>query len=108
MDSNYITSPAKCIVKPLILSDLTNKQLLKRMQLNSIEEHVSPYSVDMNKTLSDEQPLISIDGIADLQRNTNDLEESNALVGALMSLSTKTNVTVQQVNGQSLFSYEVV
>ena len=25
MISNYITSPAKCIVKPLILSDLTNK-----------------------------------------------------------------------------------
>lgn len=33
--------------------------------------------------------LIVIDGIADLQRNTNDLEESDALVGALMALSTK-------------------
>ena len=52
MDSNYITSPAKCIVKPLILSDLTNKQLLKRIELNRLEEHVSPDSVDMNKALS--------------------------------------------------------
>ena len=34
--------------------------------------------------------LIVIDGIADLQRNTNDLEESDALVGALMRLSTQT------------------
>ena len=38
--------------------------------------------------------LIVIDGIADLQRNTNDLEESDALVGALMSLSTKTNTHI--------------
>lgn len=28
--------------------------------------------------------LIVIDGIADLQRNTNNLEESDALVGALI------------------------
>ena len=33
--------------------------------------------------------IVVIDGIADLQRNTNDLEESDALVGALMALSTK-------------------
>ena len=38
--------------------------------------------------------LIVIDGIADLQRNTNDLEESDALVGALMSISTKTNTHI--------------
>ena len=38
--------------------------------------------------------LIVIDGIADLQRNTNDLEESDALVGALMSLSTNTNTHI--------------
>ena len=38
--------------------------------------------------------LIVIDGIADLQRNTNDLEESDALVGALMALSTKTNTHI--------------
>lgn len=35
--------------------------------------------------------IVVIDGIADLQRNTNDLEESDALVGALMKLSTNTN-----------------
>ncbi len=33
--------------------------------------------------------LIVIDGIADLQRNTNDLEESDALINELMALSTK-------------------
>ena len=38
--------------------------------------------------------LIVIDGIADLQRNTNDLEESDALVGALMRLSTQTNTHI--------------
>ena len=38
--------------------------------------------------------LIVIDGIADLQRNTNDLEESDALVGLLMALSTKTNAHI--------------
>ena len=38
--------------------------------------------------------LVVIDGIADLQRNTNDLEESDALVGALMSISTKTNTHI--------------
>ena len=49
------------------------------MELYRLEEHVSPYSVNMNKALSDEQPLISIDGIADLQRNTNDLERAMPL-----------------------------
>ena len=38
--------------------------------------------------------LIVIDGIADLQNNTNDLEESDALVGLLMALSTKTNTHI--------------
>ena len=38
--------------------------------------------------------LVVIDGIADLQRNTNDLEESDALVGALMALSTNTNTHI--------------
>ena len=38
--------------------------------------------------------LIVIDGIADLQRNTNDLEESDGLVTALMALSTKTNTHI--------------
>lgn len=38
--------------------------------------------------------LIVIDGIADLQRNTNDLEESDALVGLLISLSTKSNTHI--------------
>ena len=38
--------------------------------------------------------LIVIDGIADLQRNTNDLEESDALVGTLMALSTNTNTHI--------------
>ncbi len=38
--------------------------------------------------------LIVIDGIADLQRNTNNLEESDALVGTLMAISTKTNTHI--------------
>ena len=38
--------------------------------------------------------LVVIDGIADLQRNTNDLEESDALVGSLMSISTQTNTHI--------------
>jgi hypothetical protein len=33
--------------------------------------------------------IVVIDGIADLQRNTNDLEESDALVAELMALSTR-------------------
>ena len=35
--------------------------------------------------------LVVIDGIADLQRDTNDLRESEALVGELMALSTQYN-----------------
>lgn len=38
--------------------------------------------------------LVVIDGIADLQRNTNDLEESDALVAELMALSTRTNTHI--------------
>ena len=38
--------------------------------------------------------LVVIDGVADLQRNTNDLEESDALVSELMALSTKTNTHI--------------
>ena len=38
--------------------------------------------------------LVVIDGIADLQRNTNDLEESDALVAELMALSTRANTHI--------------
>ena len=38
--------------------------------------------------------LVVIDGIADLQRNTNDLEESDALVTELMALSTLANTHI--------------
>ena len=38
--------------------------------------------------------IIVIDGIADLQRNTNDLEESDALVAELMALSTRANTHI--------------
>ena len=38
--------------------------------------------------------IVVIDGIADLQRNTNDLEESDALVAELMALSTQTNTHI--------------
>ena len=38
--------------------------------------------------------LVVIDGIADLQRNTNDLEESDALVAELMALSTISNTHI--------------
>ena len=38
--------------------------------------------------------IIVIDGIADLQRNTNDLEESDALVSELMALSTQSNTHI--------------
>ena len=41
---------------------MTNEQLLRQMELNRAEEHVSPYIVDMSKQLPDEQPIISIDG----------------------------------------------
>ena len=62
MDSNTITNPTKGIVKSPKLSHLTNDQLLKAMQYDMVEEHISPYIVDMNKVLPEEQPLISIDG----------------------------------------------
>ena len=38
--------------------------------------------------------IVVIDGIADLQRNTNDLEESDALVAELMALSTRANTHI--------------
>lgn len=38
--------------------------------------------------------IVVIDGIADLQRNTNDLEESDALVSELMALSTLSNTHI--------------
>lgn len=38
--------------------------------------------------------IIVIDGVADLQRNTNDLEESDALVAELMALSTKADTHI--------------
>ena len=41
--------------------------------------------------------LVVIDGIADLQRNTNDLEESDALVTELMALSTLANTHIMCV-----------
>ena len=62
MDSNSITNPAKGTTKSIELSNLTNDQLLRRMELKRLEERVSPYIVDMDKVLPDEQPLISIDG----------------------------------------------
>lgn len=41
--------------------------------------------------------IVVIDGIADLQRNTNDLEESDALVDELMKLSTRANTHIINV-----------
>jgi hypothetical protein len=41
--------------------------------------------------------LVVIDGVADLQRNTNDLEESDKLVGALMAISTHYNIHIMCV-----------
>ncbi len=41
--------------------------------------------------------LVVIDGIADLQYNTNDLEESDGLVGELMALSTRFNCHIVNV-----------
>ena len=41
--------------------------------------------------------LVVIDGIADLQYNTNDLEESDGLVGELMALSTRFNCHIANV-----------
>ena len=38
--------------------------------------------------------IVVIDGVADLQNNTNDLAESDALVAELMALSTKTNTHI--------------
>ena len=41
--------------------------------------------------------IVVIDGVADLQRNTNDLEESDALVDELMKLSTQANTHIISV-----------
>ena len=62
MDSNTITNPTGGMVKSAKLSHLTNEQLLRQMELDRAEEHVSPYIVDMSKQLPDEQPIISVDG----------------------------------------------
>ena len=55
---------------------------------------IDRYKVMMDAINSYPFDLIVIDGIADLQRNTNDLEESDALVGLLMALSTNTNTHI--------------
>ena len=62
MDSNIITNPSQGSVKLSKLSHLTNEQLLRQMEIDRIEERISPYIIDMSKQLPDEQPLISIDG----------------------------------------------
>ena len=62
MDSNIITNPSQGSVKMSKLSHLTNEQLLRQMEIDRIEERISPYIIDMSKQLPDEQPLISIDG----------------------------------------------
>ena len=62
MDSNTITNPTGGMVKSAKLSHLTYEQLLRQMELDRAEEHVLPYIVDMTKQLSDEQPIISVDG----------------------------------------------
>ena len=62
MDSNIITNPTGGMVKSAKSSHLTNEQLLRQMELDRAEEHISPYIVDMTKQLPDEQPIISIDG----------------------------------------------
>lgn len=49
MDSNNITNHTQCIVKTAKLSHLTNDALLKAMQYDMVEEHISPYIVDMSK-----------------------------------------------------------
>ena len=66
------------------LMTLSLRELSPMERYNIMIDTISRYPFD----------LIVIDGIADLQRNTNDLEESDALVGALMSLSTKTNTHI--------------
>ncbi|MBR4843795.1 MAG: AAA family ATPase [Alistipes sp.] len=62
MNSNIITNPSQGSVKLSKLSHLTNEQLLRQMEIDRIEERISPYIIDMSKQLPDEQPLISIDG----------------------------------------------
>ena len=66
------------------LTTLTLRELSPQERYTVMVETLYHYPFD----------LVVIDGIADLQRNTNDLEESDALVGALMALSTKTNTHI--------------
>ena len=71
------------VVEPR-LTTLTLRELSPQERYTMMVETLYHYPFD----------LVVIDGIADLQRNTNDLEESDALVGALMALSTKTNTHI--------------
>ena len=66
------------------LTTLKLRELSPEKRLETILDTIYHYNFD----------LVVIDGIADLQRNTNDLSESDALVGLLMSLSTKTNTHI--------------
>ena len=66
------------------LTTLTLRELSPQERYTIMVETIYHYPFD----------LIVIDGIADLQRNTNDLEESDALVGLLMALSTNTNTHI--------------
>ena len=71
------------IAEPRLMT-LSLRELAPMERYTVMNEAIKRYPFD----------LIVIDGIADLQRNTNDLEESDALVGALMALSTNTNTHI--------------
>jgi hypothetical protein len=66
------------------LTTLKLRELDPEKRLEVVMDTIHHYSFD----------LIVIDGIADLQRNTNNLEESDALIGTLMALSTTTNTHI--------------
>ena len=75
------------------MGGLVSEPRLMTLSLRELSP-IDRYKVMMEAVKRYPFDLIVIDGIADLQNNTNDLEESDALVGLLMALSTRTNTHI--------------
>lgn len=71
-------------------SDTTNSGLLHSLTLREVEPKARAEILYMAIELYRPQ-LVVVDGISDLMYNTNDIEESDRIVGRLMALSTEFN-----------------
>jgi hypothetical protein len=68
--------------------------MLKLRELSPMERFGIIHDAIYHNLRVNPYDIVVIDGVADLQRNTNNLEESDALVDTLMKLSTQTNTHI--------------